>query len=110
MMKYRTKDEIELIAAQFMVALLSKGANQVSDEYLAKRAITCAFVFFTEIDKVGNKAVPSMPEKDEVELKGTTRFVFFTEIDKVENKAVPSMPEKDEVEVRGTTRDERKST
>jgi len=73
MMKYRTKDEIELIAAQFMAALLSKGANQVSDDYLAARAINCAFVFFTEIDKVGNKAVPSIPEKEEVEVRGTTR-------------------------------------
>ena len=73
MMKYRTKDEIELIAAQFMVALLGKSGNGMSDEYLAKRAIKLAFVFFTEIDKVGNKAVPSMPEKDEVELRGTTR-------------------------------------
>ena len=73
MMAYRTKDEIELIAAQFMAALLVKGGNKGDDAYLAKLAINCAFVFFTEIDKVGNKAVPSMPEKDEVEVRGTTR-------------------------------------
>jgi hypothetical protein len=56
MMAYRTKDEIELIAAQFMAALLVKGGNKGYDVHLAKLAINCAFVFFTEIDKFGNKA------------------------------------------------------
>ena len=73
MMAYRTKDEIELIAAQFMAALLVKHGNKGDYENLTKLAINCALGFFTEIDKVGNKAVPSMPEKDEVEVRGTTR-------------------------------------
>ena len=73
MMKYRTKDEIELVAAQFMAALLVNTGREGYDGGGARRAINCALLFFTEIDKVGNKAVPSMPEKDEVEVRGTTR-------------------------------------
>ena len=69
MMAYRTKDEIELIAAQFMAALLVKGGNKGDDAHLAKLAINCAFVFFTEIDKVGRQFL----REDEVEVRGTTR-------------------------------------
>jgi hypothetical protein len=73
MMKYRTKDEIELVAAQFMAALLVNTGREGYDVGVARRAINCAFLFFTEMDKVGNKAVPSIPEKDEVEVRGTPR-------------------------------------
>ena len=68
MMAYRTKDEIERIAAQFMAALLVKGGNTGDDAYFAKLAINCAFVFFTEIDKVGRQFL----REDEVEVRGTT--------------------------------------
>ena len=69
MMAYRTKDEIELIAAQFMAALLVKHGNRGDYENLTKLAINCAFVFFTEIDKVGRQFL----REEEVEVRGTTR-------------------------------------
>ena len=72
MMAYRTKDEIELIATKFMAALLVESDRKQDDGYdlhLAKRAINCAFVFFTEIDKVGRQFL----REEEAEVRGTTR-------------------------------------